>query len=128
MLDSRYFPYYITVASLLIFYIFILLWLVFNRRLLPAIVMIGAFMLFVLWMVGLVVVAIELFGPSGSIQGNCDVAVFGRNPTGQNIETLAWLQQRGICQTWQAIFAFSVVGAIFLLWIKVMAYQVFVAS
>lgn len=92
-----YFPYYVTVASLCVAYIFVLLWLVFNQRLLPAIVMIGAFMLFVLWMVGTVVVSIELFGPSGSIQSNCNVAVFSQNPTGQSLTTLAWLQQRSIC-------------------------------
>ncbi len=28
-------------------------------------------------------------------------------------------------QSWQAVFAFSLVGAIFLLWIMIMAYQVF---
>jgi len=28
-------------------------------------------------------------------------------------------------QSWQAVFAFALVGAIFLLWIMVMAYQVF---
>ncbi|KAM0277448.1 hypothetical protein ACHAQH_005814 [Verticillium albo-atrum] len=123
-----YFPYFITVAALLVVYVLLILWLVFNQRLLPAIVMIGAFMLFVLWMVGLVVVAIELFGPSGSVQGNCNIAVFSQNPTGQTLETLAWLQQRNICQTWQAVFAFSLVGVIFLVWIMVMAYQVFVES
>ncbi|KAG7115363.1 hypothetical protein HYQ46_011253 [Verticillium longisporum] len=123
-----YFPYFITVAALLVVYVLLILWLVFNQRLLPAIVMIGAFMLFILWMVGLVVVAIELFGPSGSVQGNCNIAVFSQNPTGQTLETLAWLQQRNICQTWQAVFAFSLVGVIFLVWIMVMAYQVFVES
>lgn len=94
----RYFPYFITVSALTVTYIILLLWLVFNRRLLPAIVMIGAFMLFVLWMVGLVVVAIQLFGPSGSVQGSCDIAVFSFSPKGQSLQTLAWLQQRSICK------------------------------
>lgn len=94
---SRYFPYFITVGALLVTYIFIILWLVFNQRLLPAIVMIGAFMLFVLWMVGTVVVSVQLFGPDGSIQGNCNLAVFSQNPVGASMSTLAWLQQRSIC-------------------------------
>ncbi|KAL2753254.1 hypothetical protein ACRALDRAFT_2029129 [Sodiomyces alcalophilus JCM 7366] len=123
-----YFPYLVTVASLTLVYIILLLYLIFNRRLLPAIVMIGAFVLFVLWMVGLVVVAVQLFGPSGSIQGSCDVAVFSFNPKGTNLQTLAWLQQRTVCQTWQAAFAFCIVGALFLVWIMVMAYQVFVTA
>lgn len=121
----RYFPYYITVAALVIVFIVILLWLIFQRRLLPSIVMIGGFMLFVLWLVGLIVTSVQLWGPSGSVSSNCNAAVFDRNPTGQTLEALAWLQQRSICQGWQAVFALGLVGSIFLLWIMIMAYQVF---
>ncbi|GJD04167.1 hypothetical protein ColKHC_12992 [Colletotrichum higginsianum] len=121
-----YFPYYITVASLVVLFIGLLLWLVYQRRLLPAIVMIGAFILFILWFVGLVVH--PALGPDGSVSSNCNLAVFNRNPTGQSLDTLAWLQQRSICQAWQAVFAFALVGALFLLWIMVMAYQVFATS
>lgn len=95
----RYFPYFITVGSLTVIFIIGIFWLIAQRRLLPAIVMIGAFMFFVLWLVGLVIVGIQLFGPNGSIQSVCDVQVFGRNPTGQSERTMAWLQQRNIC-TW----------------------------
>lgn len=125
--NNRYFPYYITVASLGVAFILLLLWLIFQRRLLPSIVMIGGFVLFVLWLVGLVVISIQLWGPSGSVSSNCNLYVFGAvpQPLGQSLETLAWLEQRGICQSWQAVFAFGLVGAIFLLWIMVMAYQVF---
>lgn len=94
----RYFPYYITVAALTIIFILGLFWLIAQRRLLPAIVMIGAFILFVLWLTGLIIVAIELFGPSGSISSNCDLEVFNRNPKGQTIEVLAYLQQKNICK------------------------------
>lgn len=95
---SRYFPYYITVASLTIVFILGLFWLIAQRRLLPAIVMIGAFILFVLWLTGLIIVAVELFGPSGSISSNCDMEVFSRSPKGQTIEVLAYLQQKNICK------------------------------
>lgn len=122
---SRYFPYYITVCALVMGFILLLLWLIFQRRLLPSIVMIGGFILFVLWLVGLIVVSVELWGPSGSVSVNCDAAVFDRNPTGQTLQTLAWLEQRTICQSWQAVFSLGLVGAIFLLWIMVIAYQVF---
>ncbi|KAK4136142.1 hypothetical protein BT67DRAFT_232045 [Trichocladium antarcticum] len=122
-----YFPYYITVASLTTAFILLLLWLIFQRRLLPSIVMIGGFVLFVLWLVGLVVISIQLWGPEGSVSSNCNLFVFGADPPprGQSLETLAWLQQRSTCQSWQAVFAFGLIGAIFLLWIMVMAYQVF---
>lgn len=93
----RYFPYFITVGSLTVLFVIGIFWLIAQRRLLPAIVMIGAFMFFVLWLVGLVIVGIQLFGPDGSIQSVCDVQVFGRNPTGQTERTMAWLQQRNIC-------------------------------
>ncbi|EJT82566.1 hypothetical protein GGTG_02539 [Gaeumannomyces tritici R3-111a-1] len=124
-----YFTYYIIVGSLVVTFIAILLWLIFSRRLLPSIVMIGGFILFVMWLVGLVVVSIELWGPSsgptGSVSGNCNLAVFTQNPTGQTLQTLAWLEQRSICQSWQAVFAFALIGQIFLLWIMIIAYQVF---
>jgi len=105
----------------------LLLWLIYQRRLLPSIVMIGGFMLFILWLVGLIVISVQLWGPSGSVSSNCNMYVFGADPqpTGQSLETLAWLQQRSICQSWQAVFAFGLVGGIFLLWIMIMAYQVF---
>ncbi|KAF7534113.1 hypothetical protein G7Z17_g13414 [Cylindrodendrum hubeiense] len=123
-----YFPYLITVAALGIFFIGIIFWLIAQRRLLPAIVMIGAFMLFVLWLVGLVIVAIQLFGPDNSINSVCSVEVFGRNPQGQTEETLAWLQQRSICQSWQLIFAMTLTGVAFQIWVMVMSYQVFADS
>ncbi len=121
----RYFPYFLTVGCLTVTFIGLLLWLIFQRRLLPSIVMIGGFILFVMWIVGLIVISIELWGPTGSVSSNCNLAVFNQNPTGQYLSTLAWMEQRSICQSWQAVFAFGLVGAIFLLWIMVIAYQVF---
>lgn len=87
--------------------------------------MIGGYILFVLWLVGLIVVSVQLWGPSGSVASSCNLAVFSQNPTGQTLETLAWMEQKSICQSWQAVFSFGLVGAIFLLWIMIMAYQVF---
>lgn len=123
-----YFPYFITVAGLTIIYIGILLWLISQRRLLPSIVIIGAFMFFVLWMVGLIVVSIELWGPTGSVSANCNNLVFGQDPGSSSQERLAWLAQRSICQSWQALWAFALIGVLFLLWIIVMAVQVFYDS
>ncbi|KAK2593653.1 hypothetical protein QQS21_008657 [Conoideocrella luteorostrata] len=123
-----YFPYFITVGSLSIAFIGGIFWLIANRRLLPAIVMLGALILFVMWLVGLVVVSVQLWGPNGSIQSTCNLQVFNRNPHGQSQETLAWLQQRNICQSWHLVFAMSLTGIIFLVWVMIMAYQVFVNS
>ncbi|KAI1499079.1 arginase-like protein [Biscogniauxia marginata] len=120
-----YFPYFITVSALTIAFVGALLWLIAQRRLLPSIVILGAFMFFVLWMVGLVVVSIELWGPWGSVSLNCQRLVWGDTPFGNNQATLAWLEQRSICQSWQAVFAFALVGCLFLLWMIVMAVQVF---
>ncbi len=78
-------------------FIGMLLFLIIQRQLLPSVVMLGGFMLFVLWMAGLIVVAIQLWGPSGSISSNCNLAVFNQNPTGQTLSALAWLEQKSIC-------------------------------
>ena len=96
--ENRYFPYFIAVGAHTVVFIFGLFWLIYNRRLLPAIVMIGAFMLFILWMVGLVVTSVELWGPSGSVNGVCNMQVFNKNPTGASEATLAWMQQKNICK------------------------------
>ena len=97
--SHRYFPYYITVGGLAILFIAGIFWLIANRRLLPDIVMIGAFMLFIMWLVGLVVVSMQLWGPNGSVQSNCNLQVFNQDPRGLSIETLAWMQQRNICKS-----------------------------
>lgn len=123
----RYFPYYVTVGSLSIAFVLSVVWLIANRRLLPAIVMIGAFLIFVLWMVGLIASSIELWG-SGGVQSNCNLQVFSENPTSPTVETLAWLQQKSTCQSWYLVFAMGLTGAIFLVWVMIMAYQVFAKS
>ncbi|KAI0390571.1 hypothetical protein F5Y17DRAFT_461633 [Xylariaceae sp. FL0594] len=121
-----YFPYFITVSVLTILFLVALLWLIAQRRLLPSIVITGALVLFVLWLVGLVVVSIELWGPAGSVSANCDRLVFNADiPYGNSPTVLAWLEQRSICQQWQAVFAFGLIGTIFLLWVIIMAIQVY---
>jgi hypothetical protein len=94
---SRYFPYWVTVGALSITYICIMLWLISQRQLLPGIVIMGAFMLFVLWTVGLIVISVQLWGPSGSVNSNCQLYVDSMQSTGPSTDTLAWLEQRSIC-------------------------------
>lgn len=120
-----YFSYWIAVGALTILFILLLLYLISQRSLLPGIVIIGSFILFVLWLVGLIVVSIELWGPTGSVNTNCNIYVNAQNTVGPNINTLAWLQQHSICQSWQAAFAFALVGTVFLLWMMIMAYNVY---
>lgn len=109
----------------------------------------GAFMLFVLWTVGLIVISVQLWGPAGSVNANCQLYVGSVSQTGVSVETLAWLEQRSICmstyflryccllsnigilthlslgQSWTAAWAFQLVGDVFLLWMMIMAYQVY---
>jgi len=120
-----YFPYWVTTASLGIVFILIMLYLISQRQLLPGIVILGAFILFVLWMVGLIVVSIELWGPAGDVNSSCQLYVNDNSQNGATISTLAWLEQRSICQSWTAAWAFQLVGVVFLLWMMVMAYQVY---
>jgi len=116
-----YFPYWISSASLGLLFIFIMLWLISQRQLLPGIVIMGSFILFILWMVGLVVFSIELWGPSG-VNGSCQLL---EGSVGANANTLAWLEQHSICQSWIAAWAFMLIGCVFLLWMMIMAYQVY---
>ncbi|TVY81969.1 hypothetical protein LSUE1_G004362, partial [Lachnellula suecica] len=120
-----YFPYWITVSSLSIIFILIMLWLISQRQLLPGIVIMGSFILFILWIVGLIVISIQLWGPTGSVSSNCNLFVDGNESHGASLETLAWLEQKSICQSWTAAWAFELVGCVFLLWMMVMAYQVY---
>jgi disulfide bond formation protein DsbB len=95
----RYFVYFIIVGALTIIYLGMLLFLIANRRLLPSIVIIGSFMFFVLWLVGLIFVGMELWAPSGSVASNCDLLVFFPNQApGNNQANLAWLMQKSICE------------------------------
>jgi hypothetical protein len=150
-----------------------MLWLISQRSLLPGIVILGGFILFVLWLVGLIVTSIEFWGPTGNVNTECNIWVVGQNTNGVSIATLAWLEQHSICkflvfflacsrlfyntlpttplflrgalmlwcfihllrvglltlkflgQSWQAAFAFALVGTIFLLWVMIMSYNVY---
>lgn len=114
-------PYGITVGALLVIFILIILGLVFQRRLIPGVVILGSFILLVLFIAGLVGTAIQLFGPQSNINGNCQQYVFGMPLRQLDVYTLAWLEQNSICQSWQAAFAFWIIGAVFLVYMIVIA-------
>ncbi|KAK8141339.1 hypothetical protein G3M48_000240 [Beauveria asiatica] len=119
-----YLPYYVTVAAVALTFLLVVMWLLWYRRLLPGVVLIGALALFVLWMVGLVASSIALWG-AGGVQSVCNVQVFSQSPHTPDVTTLAWMQQRNICQTWYLVFAMGLTGAIFLIWGMFISYHVF---
>lgn len=117
-------PYGITVGALTVFYVIALILLIFQRRLLPGVVMIGSFILLVLYITGVIETAIQLFGPAGNISSNCQIYVQNRKSTGVSVNTLAWLQQNSTCNSWYAVFAFWIVGGVFLTWMIVLGSMV----
>lgn len=112
----------ITTSTLAILFIILILGLISQRQLLPGVVVLGSFILFVLWLTGLIETSIQLYGPSGAVNSYC-----GSKPNTQVIDsqqTAVWLANNGLCTDWRAAFAFEIVGTVFLLWMMVMAYQV----
>lgn len=116
-------PYGVTVGTLAIIFIIIEIIYIAQRKLLPSVMMLFSFILLVLFLAGVIGTAIQLFaGPN--INNQCNTYVFNNDARGPTMETLAFLQQRNICQCWQAQFAFWIIGTVFLVWMMVMASQV----
>ena len=134
-------PYGVTVGALALVFIIIEIIYIAQRKLLPGTMMLLSFILLVLFIAGIIGTAIQLFaGPN--INNQCNTYVFNDDINGPNRDTLAFLQQRNICeylsemqtteveltkktgQCWQAEFAFWIIGSVFLVWMMVMASQV----
>jgi len=99
----------------------ILVWIVvllsFQRRLFPGLVILKAFILFVLYLTGMIGTASQLFGPViKACQGN--------SASGLNVDALMWLLQRSTCEDWYVVFGFFVLGMLFEVWILVVARRV----
>ena len=87
--------------------------------------MLGSFILFVLYLTGLIETAIQLYGPRGSVNYYCNLYPKSYGHVGaQGVATLAYLETSGICNDWKAAFSFYLVGSIFLLWMVVIAWGV----
>ena len=143
---TRLFPFEVTVSALALGFLILILVLIAQKMLLPGIVIIGSFILFVLWLTGLVQTGIQMFGYNPNVNNICNTYINGQPYNGATLETIAWLEQKNICKSvllaflyanlpspadtpfsgncWDAAFAFEVVGVVFLLWMMVMAYQV----
>ncbi|MCJ1308602.1 hypothetical protein MMC25_002255 [Agyrium rufum] len=92
------FPFQVCASALALLFIGFILVLISQKQLLPGIVVLGSFILFVLWLTGLVETSIQLFGPTGSVNGNCNLYVTGMPFSGVSVETLAYLEQKSICK------------------------------
>ncbi|KAJ5239499.1 hypothetical protein N7468_004118 [Penicillium chermesinum] len=118
------FPFMVVSSALGVFFIFLVLGLIARRLLLPGILILGSFILFVLWLTGLIETALQLYGVVGNVNDNCQIYVTDNVSRGNNIDTLAWLTQLTICNCWKTAFAFEVVNCVFYIWMIVMSWQV----
>lgn len=93
----RLFPYMVVSGALGVFFIILILFLAAKRFLLPGIIIIGSFILFVLWLTGLIETSLQLYGVVGNVDDNCQIYVYDNKFGGNNLQTMAWLTQRSIC-------------------------------
>ncbi|GAB7329070.1 hypothetical protein MBLNU13_g00907t1 [Cladosporium sp. NU13] len=114
-------PYGITVGAVTETFVWIVVLLSFQRRLYPGVVILKAFILFVLYLTGMIGTASQLFGP---IIKQCQ----GDNSSGLSVDSLLWLLQRSTCEDWYVVFGFFVVGMLFEVWILIVARQVLARS
>lgn len=113
----RILPYGIAVGAVTEVLVWIIVLLSFQRRLFPGVVILKAFILFVLYLTGMIGTAQQLFGPViKACQGN--------SASGLKVEAMLWLLQRTTCEDWYVVFGFFVVGMIFEVWIFVVARKV----
>lgn len=101
----------VTAGSLGIVFIALILILAAQRFLLPGLISLGSFILFVLWLTGLIETSLQLYGVSGSVNDKCGNWVVGNGVRGQSIEALAWLTQITICM----LFPLSLVSCFLVL-------------
>lgn len=118
------FPYMVSVGTLGFTFIILILLLAARQLLLPTIILVGTFILFTLWLTGLIETSLQLYGTKGNVYSNCQIYVTNQPFTGNTLNTLAWLTQNNICNCWKAAFAFEVVNTSFFFWMIFMAWKV----
>lgn len=89
----------VVTSSLGVFFIFLVLSLIARHFLLPGILILGSFILFVLWFTGLIETSLQLYGVTGNVNDNCQIYVVENVSRGNNMDTLAWLTQSTICES-----------------------------
>lgn len=80
--------------------IFIEIVLITQRKLLPGVMIIGSFILVVLYITGIIETGIQLYGDPSDVNGKCQRYVDNNEQFGPSVNTLAWLEQDSICKSW----------------------------
>lgn len=88
----------VTSSALGVAFVILILVLAAQRFLLPGIIIIGSFVLFVLWLTGMIETAVQLYGSLANVNANCQNYVQNNAFKGNSIDTLAWLTQNNICK------------------------------
>lgn len=96
--NVRLFPYMVTVGSLGVAFIITILFLAAQRFLLPGIIILGSFIMWVLSLTGMIETALQMFGGQANVNSNCQNYVTNQKYYGNTLETLAWLTQNNICE------------------------------
>ncbi|KAL3477552.1 hypothetical protein BJX99DRAFT_124924 [Aspergillus californicus] len=117
-------PYSLTTSCISLFFIIVVLVLAAQGFLLPGIILVGTFILFVLWLTGLIETSLQMYGVAANINDNCQIWVYDNRVGGDNLNTMAWIAQSNICNCWRTAFAFQLVNTVFFLWMMVMAWKV----
>ncbi|KAK2764173.1 hypothetical protein FQN53_007043, partial [Emmonsiellopsis sp. PD_33] len=117
------FPFMVAVAALSLIFLFLIIYLALQRTLIPEIIIVGSFILSVLWLTGLIGTSIQLYGSAANVNSNCQNYVSNFQYKGPSIQTLAWLTNMTVCNCWKAAFAFEVIITVFFLWMLVMAFD-----
>jgi hypothetical protein len=94
----RLFPYMVTVGSLGVAFIISILFLAVQNFLLPRIIILGSFVMWVLSLTGMIETSLQLYGGQANINANCQNYVTNQEYSGNTVETLAWLTQNNICE------------------------------
>ncbi len=97
----RIMPYGVVVGSLCLVFILIELVFIAQRQLLPQHMLLLSFILLVLFIAGIAGTAQQLFG-GPNINSLCNQFTAGLTDAGPNVDTLAFLQQKSICEYFPA--------------------------
>lgn len=89
----------VTVSTLGVAFIFLVVGLIARHFLLPGILILGSFILFVLWLTGLIETSLQLYGVSGNVNDNCQIYVVDNQARGNTIDTMAWIMQSTLCES-----------------------------
>lgn len=87
----------LTTSALALFFIIFVLVLAAQGFLLPGIILVGTFILFALWLTGLIETSLQMYGVVANINDNCQIWVYDNRQGGDNLDTMAWIAQSNIC-------------------------------